>query len=367
MYKYFIQLAFVFCLFFIACDESAPEETTETVLASIPSTDTTATSDSLPVNPMDDPEKFTRRSILAINEMVFPKFLPRIDHSEWYHYPQIIQKKSYVYAEPDSNSSVIDTLYWQQHLQKLDRSFPYKNPDSYLYSHVHYKDSLKGYVKKTDVAVYTLGNRSNTRRFGIGSKKIKGGDKVLQILTIENSSRTVIDRFEMYYRNDDYRLRPVYNFALKNINSIIHIDFYRTGGCPGTSNDVFLMTKGDTFEELIQSMSMGEAGYYDHSIIYLPIQFENGKILLVAYGNIELIFNRVTGDLNVYPYPEELGVPIEELIVVEHEEGETLYDEDYKQIFTQEGKNKVKIEKKDTRFFRWDGQKLKKIKEIVYK
>jgi hypothetical protein len=53
----------------------------------------------------------------------------------------------------------------------------------------------------------------------------------------------------------------------------------------------------------------------DESILYFPLRFLTNKILLAEAGDVENIFDRYTGILKTYPYPHNLAIPQQELIV----------------------------------------------------
>ena len=151
------------------------------------------------------------------------------------------------------------------------------------------------------------------------------------------------------YRNHGYNIEWLnYNGLTFCDGVIIYHDFRES--CPGTSTTTFISVNNEGGLKKITSSYSRETS---NTTIYFPLKFESGKILLVAGGDVNGIFNYYSGELNTFDYPKEFKVPINEIIVeIKSEYSGTLeIPEEAEEI------------SRDTIYYRWNGTELNKIKK----
>ncbi len=185
---------------------------------------------------------------------------------------------------------------------------------------------------------------------------------------LENSPKDTCYLNYMHAHRDDLLRFNGLDFS----KNIIHVTSFRES-CPGaTSHEFIRLDDEGNLTKIISSYSTGEMGYFDEEQIYFPLKFESGKTLLVANGEIDFIFNTSSGELNTFEYPNEPGIPINQLIVKTKK-----YTEDCLQKYTnrqnlvektyfveaeENGEMKqVRVFEEKPQFYKWDGTELKQI------
>lgn len=283
----------------------------------------------------------------------------------------IYADKALVYCSPDTSAFVIDTLSFNslvratEHIQRLrdDTIFQtdfatriktvlqtFLNNSGEWYSIMHDKGSA--YVKKDDLAIW------NITGFLAGLKRSEVGYNTIELSSIDSADQHKRDRsFLLNYLSHGYELEAVGFNGLKDCETLLHYRTYRES-CPGGEMHQFVAFTKNGFVEVASCSGEGEGGEYIWETLYLPMRFPNGKVLLVAYADLENIFNIQTADLNTYPYPENAGIPIDQLIVKTNEFTVPLLDEDGNDQYDEHGSKKVRVDHDPPVYYRWDGKEV---------
>ena len=272
-------------------------------------------------------------------------------------------KTSYVYFTPDTNSKQIDILDFHSPLTiLLDTSDFFK---------IYTEHSKIGFIKKSDVYIYSFYDFHDGAYFEflVGLSKYRDlWNSHLKIVKTDcnpNSKKKILlDSYLDTSSSSQIGISQVFNTALKNVNLLLKISTERSWSCPGVHNEKFIIHCNNKISDLIESSSTGESGYYDYTKIYLPVKLVNGKILLAENGVLSV--DEATGLMRTYKYSQNIGIPIDELVVAYQEEAETFESEDPKadRVYNPDGTLKVKINSKSTILYRWNGTKLIKVKTI---
>ena len=270
--------------------------------------------------------------------------------SMWSHYsPGTISKKSVLYDSMDStNAKVIDTLTFDTPINILSEFKTF-----YL---VCTPFAIPGYIKKEDVFFQSYGiSRSKGKYyFGIDNGKLK--------VTMTNNEQEIISQLIDNIGAEDYEVKKLYDSALKNAD-VFHISFHYYSGV-GVEENRFVIDTDNKLSELLATFSSGDGGYADIMNAYLPIKLTNGEKVVLA-KNGTLTINQSNGKTELYEYPEDCGIPIDELIVVESYTSEMIWDDETSNPATNEdGTMLEKNEILETIYYQWDGKALSKIKSI---
>lgn len=278
-------------------------------------------------------------------------------------------KTSIIFSQPSALSSRIEELPFYTNLKIIGNPLYSDNREWYKIK-IH---NYTGYIETRDLALqeYEYGEFGYNLVLGLGDEGValgsNGGcllnrvrisdNKILESLSLpsegthfikEISTSTLISKKNEYGKNT----LLVYTTSLE--------------ACPGTTVDCFMIDTGKKLVLLAQGLSQGEEGWSQSSTVFVPMKFENGKVMLVARGDIENIFNNNTAELNTFPYPTSINVPIENLIVVKNADEEYEFDKDENLVTNKDGSYKLSSSKYSTEFYSWDGVNLLKIKEIAY-
>ena len=274
---------------------------------------------------------------------------------------KIFQEQSYVHCSPSSESEIIDSISFNTKLRSwksITRTFKpkvverdgktvtiNKGREKWL---LITNNGKTGYVSENGMALKNLGNK-----ILFGERNDEYGYK---IISVDNNNKIV----------DSLNLKGNHGFNIKllNYNGLDFCEYvieYREfrESCPGGGSTTLIsLNKDGEFRKII-SYSYGTLG---NSEIYFPLKFESGNKLLVANGNINQIFDRYNGKMNVYDYPKDLGIPIEQLII----ESKIEFAGDIEGL----SEDEIEIKSSETNFYKWNGNQLDKIKTTgnkVYK
>lgn len=275
-------------------------------------------------------------------------------------------KKTKLYSKADTNSNhtvlmPASTLYIQEKGQAQGYNWYYVNTDA----------NIKGYIKYEDVIPFRAYNFAANSEYYIW-KDFEDNHWADSTFVVKQVKGMPLQADTLVLTDMPYYLRVTdtyYNLALKNINKLIDLEFYNAQ-CPGTYVHAFVGDCGDSLTVIESSFSSGEQSWYDSRVVYLPFKFDNGKVLLVANGDVQNIFNHQTGELNVFPYPTDCGIPIEELIVIVNESGEEEVTEAAEEESEQEtAEPETAIDKepilkiqRSVEYYRWNGYNPVKVK-----
>ncbi|MFN0032179.1 MAG: hypothetical protein ACKVOR_08485 [Flavobacteriales bacterium] len=279
-----------------------------------------------------------------------------------------------VYCSPENNALVLDSLSFNTMVKvnerikssQLDTIFQTEigNGKKTILDIFHKEvgewyriehEKRGAYIKKEDVAIW------NIPGFLAGRKRIENFDTI-ELSSIDSTDEHKSDkRFLFDYLSHGFELEAVNFNGLKDCEVLIHYRTYRES-CPGGEMHQFVAFTNDGFKEVASCSGEGEGGEYIWETVYLPMRFPNGKVLLVAYADIENIFNIETAELNTYPYPEKLGVPIDQLIVKTNEFTVPLLDEEGNDQYDEYEMRRVRVDHDPPIYYRWNGKEVGEVK-----
>lgn len=270
---------------------------------------------------------------------------------------------TYLFNSTNSNAKIIDTFKFNTSVNILS-----ENGDFFL---ICSPKAKAGYVKKTDLYLHALfwGLKSYTYLFGINkygtNDNIDCKTSILKVVKT-NKDNALVDIYIDSIRGKNYEIKQCYNSALKNSEALFYLNYY-CGNEMTTITDHFLVDNGNKLSRLIITSTSGEGGQADISTVYLPVRLTNGKKIVLAKNGV-LAINEMTAKAEIYSYPPNSGIPIDELIVVENKSVEMLWDEDKGELKrNNDGTMAENITNVVTNFYQWNGTTIRKIKTIMGK
>jgi len=283
--------------------------------------------------------------------------------------PGTFNKTTYVYNSPKSGAKIIDTLPFNTAVNILKAYTGF-----YL---VCTSKAKSGYIKKTDLYLNKILGRSSQSDYchyliGITkyAKEAEHDDNsltceasVLKFLKVDDKSGKILNSYADSVYGGDYGIKEVYSVALKNAKAIFHVT-YNCFHDIETDADLFVIDNDKEISRLIYEEGSGDGGDGDFSDIYLPVTLQNGKKVVLA-KNGELTLDPTTAKPEIYPYPADCGAPIDELVVVQNWSEEA--PEDGQPEYNPDGTEFNNKTMGSTILYRWDGNKLHKIKIIETK
>lgn len=281
--------------------------------------------------------------------------------------PGAFKKDTYLYLSTKANSKVIDTLKFNSKLNILK-----EYPNHYLVCTGYGKS---GYIKKVEVYLYTSSaSRKGTKddeyiddNYLIGVSQYKAvknkeyGDNVLKIIKVDSKNK-VLDTFTDSLPVSGFEVKHIYNSALNNAQTLFYLSYSYYDEI-GNSFDHFVIDNGKRISRLILASSSGDGGYSDFSNIYLPVRLTNGNKIVLAKNGV-LSIDESTARPEIYTYPKDIGVPINELVVLEKGAAELIDDEKGDSKYNEDGTIAQDISIYETIYYRWDGNKLTQVKSI---
>ncbi|MFT5818858.1 MAG: hypothetical protein ACI8ZM_000079 [Crocinitomix sp.] len=158
-----------------------------------------------------------------------------------------------------------------------------------------------------------------------------------------------------------YRLRISHQNGLANSGLLIAYETFRQS-CPGASNTTLIILNKTGFKKVISNFSTGEAGTFDSETVYYPLRLTDSTVKLIAADHIihnGMDFEKVNLKAVVgYPYPEQIGVPIERLIVKTRSYTENVLDDNGAELMDENNNYQVKVIHEEPIFYEWIGEEL---------
>ncbi len=288
--------------------------------------------------------------------------------------------RTFVYCSPDSTqtplgfvnfNTTLTTLETVSHIRKDSFVMYSDRPSEYRYIYhssnwkkVNFRGGV-GYVKANDLAdeYYPNGQfllQSNRKNYGEGVQ--------LKAISAEPKMKRSLDKITLPFMHG-YRLQTSSDNGLKNSGLLIIYETFRQS-CPGASSINLVLLNKNGFHNLISSFSTGEAGMFEHETIYYPLKLANASIKLIAVSDImyaqneenELNLNTISG----YPYPNHIGIPIEQLIVKTKSYTENILDENGKELMDENSNYRVNIINEEPVFYEWNGDELIELGSLYY-
>jgi hypothetical protein len=273
---------------------------------------------------------------------------------------------------PDTNSNVI----WQHKHEFQTQIIPLRKAESqgFKWYQVSAYDTIIGFIREQDFVKYKFYGKNYTYYYVFNDPRPKDKNypfyRIIkrkyrpknQVLTEKQKQQKLTDTFELGMKVHYLRATNDYQkVALPNVDHMLTFEFFRAS-CPGTNITQLVVDCGDSLTTLTSSFGMGEAGWSENIIPYIPIKFGSGKILLVANGDVKNIFDTYRAKLNTFDCPKNIGIPIEELVVVVKENYEPIEADrqDAESYRDPETKRTLYVEE----YYRWKDNKLVLVKTI---
>jgi hypothetical protein len=273
-----------------------------------------------------------------------------------------LSETTYVYDSPNVDAHIKDTLTFNTPINILGEF-----ADHFL---VCTPSAGAGYVKKVDISLETCIGLGVKFNYLIGLSKYGTADrtscarstlKMIKTTPKNEIVHTYIDSI----RGIDFRVKNIYSSSLKNVQALFYIN-YDCYSEIGISVDHFVIDTGK-LSRLLVAGSSGDGDISDVMNVYLPIHLTNGKKVVLARNGI-LTVDETTAKVQIYKYPKDCGVPIEELVVVEDTSEEMGWNEDKGEpLYNDDGTQALSVTVLQTTFYRWNGSELQKVKTIVGK
>lgn len=277
--------------------------------------------------------------------------------------PLIYSDSAIVYSKPDTSSAVINALQFKEPIKILREGFDESLRPIRKWYEVN-QGMSKGYIKAVDVATHVFYNMEHHTYYFVVTDFIPSLTETygFAIYKYDDSKK----QFTGTFKSDRIRgdiVVEVNRAGWKNVDLIIHgrqIDAY----CGGGIFETFVVDANGNMTELISTSQSGDDGSADSyaSTVWLPIKFPNKNVLLVQDGDVEHIFNEISGTLNTRSFPKQLTFPKMELIVFNEVKVESIVDKNGEMVLNKDGSYKSKVAMNKTTYYRWNGVKLVMVK-----
>lgn len=267
--------------------------------------------------------------------------------------PGTFEETTFLYNSMTSNAKIVDTLEFNSPVNILA-----EYPDFFL---VCNQKGKSNYIKKTDLYFHSIfwGLKSNTYLFGISkygtNDNISCMSSKLKVVKI-NDKKEIVTKYNDSILGKDYEIKLLHNSALKNVEALFYLSYHCYSGI-GLEVDHFIVDNGKGLSRLVLASGSGDGGYSDISTVYLPVTLTNGKKIVLAKNGV-LSIDETTAKAEIFTYPTDLKVPINELVVVQDKSLEMLdgYNDD--------GTMAEDITNIVTTFYQWNGMGIHKIKTV---
>ncbi|MGZ5549015.1 MAG: SH3 domain-containing protein [Nitrososphaeraceae archaeon] len=293
------------------------------------------------------------------------------------NYRNIIQPTTFsnstkVYSQPDTNSVVLLDFKFKTHLRLLGEWDDTKeirtekvkeNGERVTFTQFTnlrwYKVELNegnGYIKSSNVSTHTFTDNKGLFDYFFITKES------CYLFKYDNVNKQFIDSIELKSFRCDI-VQSVNSNGWQNVNMLFRTTMINAY-CGGGTTNIFIVDANGKLSELITTKSYADDGSADTygSNVWLPIKFENEKILLIANGDIDNVFDRYSGQLNTFPFPKEMTIPKIKLVIFKEIQEKSLYDHNNEPILNKDGSYKSKTIKNVTKYLRWNGKELVPIK-----
>lgn len=269
------------------------------------------------------------------------------------HFEQSVNRnEGKLFESPDTNSQVVwqDNRPFKHYLTPLRTA---TNQGIKWYK-VSVEGEVEGFIREQDFVKYSFYG-ANESYYYVVNNPIKNSNPYYQII---RRNKIGTDTFELGMYWSYMRSKEKYSHTtLSGVTKLLQFEFFNAQ-CPGTNEEVLIADVGDSLTKIASSFGQGEAGWSEHRTVYIPVKLGDDKVLLVANGDVENIFNTYRVKLNTFNYPKDIGVPIEELVVIVKEtyEPDETANQDEETYITKRTAYKEE-------FYHWKNNRLIKIKE----
>lgn len=224
-----------------------------------------------------------------------------------------------------------------------------------------------GYLQGKDVVRHVFKSKQPGVEYLVlfDSSAVNPKGKVM-VFKYDWNKKAVLDSvgFGNFYEGD-YYVQQVKNSTFKGLVMMIRISHHMDFCGGGLVNAFITDAKNKLFLFPLAYEGGGEMGDYEEVTLYFPIKNKNGSVKLMANAGPER-----KGALTDYedpeiPYPANLGIPIEDLVVLKEAYGESYKDADGQPILKKDQTPKMRSETTETEYYKWNGQKLVKVKKSM--
>ncbi len=302
---------------------------------------------------------FAQNAILSVPDTSQMQY---VGPDDWYetNYGTVVFEKAPLYCYPDTNSGVIHIESSNERLVVLKKGVA----NSEFWMKVKDDAQRVGYMRAKSIARRLLENYEDSVVYFIQENfRMKEYDAFyFRIIKCNKITNDTICSYEFQKMGSYYHVQfvPTQYNLIKNSELLIHIDM-GTPSCGSIRYELFVVDIGKALIKIAGSIGEGEAGDYSFTSCFIPMKFGQKK-MLVANAEVNEIFNTQTGELNIFPYPKELGIPINELIVEVEKEGHGVYNEEMGDYEMEPDGNYKSIPTKHlVTYYRWNGKVRMKV------
>ena len=227
-------------------------------------------------------------------------------------------------------------------------------------------NSKFGYLKGKDIVRHVFKSDINDIEYLVllDSSAYNFKSSVM-VLKYDWGRKALLDSLDIGLRIDEggeINVHQIKNPTFKGVDMMLRVT-HNMDFCGGGLETAFLTdANGKLFLFPISYEGGGELGDYYESIVFLPVRDESSKVSLIANAGVENVVRVAHNDNAGLPYPKNLKVPIEQLVVIKNEEGESFKDAKGEPIIKNKA-IKMRRVKSITEYFSWNGEKLVKVKE----
>lgn len=260
-------------------------------------------------------------------------------------------KTTFLYDSNRFNANIIDTLPFLSIVKILS-----EGQDFFL---VWTRKGERGYIKKTQLYLNQVAGNYYLGLNKYGTNDISScAESELKVVKLHwRNNKEIVDKYYDTILGKSYDVKYI-NSALYNSNAVLHLNYSCYKEASVIKNH-FIIDNGQKLSRLIKTSNFGEGGYSRKNTVYLPIKLRNRKKIVLA-KNGTLSIDKTTANPEIYSYPSNLGVPKDELIVVEKKSVNKRLSKEEKR----ENKYNKKVTILSTTFYQWNGTKIEKIKTI---
>jgi hypothetical protein len=264
-----------------------------------------------------------------------------------------------VYCSPMENSRVVDTISVNEEVRGR-RTITNNNV---LWLEIYHEGKTR-YIKRADTRIE--GYFFSMNDILIGRKN----DSVVSIKVIGIETNNELDSYDfetpINKKADSNSTYLINRTKLIGGKYIIRHQTYKDEKYKDVIiNEFVLLDNRKQFVSLLNSRSYTYKNKwvddFEKESIFIPCRFEHEKILLVENGDLDNIFNKQTGKLNVIDCPKRFKKFEENLIVKKIESRQDKLDENGELMFDDEG-DQIYIETREIIYYQWNGTKLVEVK-----
>jgi hypothetical protein len=307
------------------------------------------------------------------NQRIVIEHIPKFEQN-WNRARTVMVPKALVYASNRPGAKVIDTLRLGTPVRLVGEpkeGYVDVSGDPSVYGepqywHVLVGDSIPGYVKFTDVASHGFGYRGYDPWILMGDGPRKAGQYCMKVVSCAEKSEYPLrppymkEEFQFFYSaGPNKNVQQIGALALKDLP--LGYLFHANNGndCPNSQESHLIVQIKGKFQDLLQGYAKLEGKHYERTTFYLPVKFDNGKVLLIEEGDQYNAFNLQETRLNAFEYNNTIGIPITQLVVVEEESGDYFEDANGHFVYDEKGHLKKNVSLHSVKYYRWNGEKIK--------